>query len=39
METIFQENPSFQLLETDFRANNGFHKKKAKQQIKEYCFH
>ena len=30
VETIFQENPSFQLVETDSRANNCFHKKKEK---------
>ena len=30
VEKIFQENPSFQLVETDFRANNGFCKKKEK---------
>ena len=30
METMFQENPSFQLVETNLRANNGFHKKKEK---------
>ena len=31
VETMFQENPSFQLLETDNnRANNGFRKKKEK---------
>ena len=39
METMFQENPSFRLVETDFRANNGFRKKKEKLLIKEYCFH
>ena len=27
METLFLTNPSFQLVETDFRANNGFRKK------------
>ena len=30
METMFQENLSFWLVETDFRANNGFCKKKEK---------
>ena len=30
VETMFQENPSFWLLETDFRANNGFRRKKEK---------
>ena len=30
VERIFQENPSFKLVETDFRANNGFRKKKEK---------
>ena len=28
--TMFQENPSFRLVEMDFRANNGFRKKKEK---------
>ena len=39
MEMMFQVNPSFWLVETDFKANNGFHKKKEKLQLKEYCFH
>ena len=26
----FQENPSFRLVETDLRANNGFHKTRKK---------
>ena len=30
VETMFQEDPSFRLVETDFRANNGFRKKKEK---------
>ena len=30
VETMFQESPSFQLLEKDFRANNVFCKKKEK---------
>ena len=30
VETMFQENPSFWLVETDFRANNGFRRKKEK---------
>ena len=30
VETMFQENPSFGPAETDFRANNGFRKKKEK---------
>ena len=39
VETMFQENPSFWLVETDFRANSGFRKKKEKLKIKEFCFH
>ena len=30
VETMFQENPSFRPVETDFGANNGFRKKKEK---------
>ena len=30
LETLFQENALFRLVETDFKANNGFHKKKEK---------
>ena len=30
VEPIFQENPSFWLVKMDFRANNGFRKKKEK---------
>ena len=30
VETMFQKNPSFRLVETDFRAINGFQKKKEK---------
>ena len=30
VETMFQENPSLRLVETDFRANNGFRNKKKK---------
>ena len=36
MEMMFQENPSFQLVEIGFRAKNGFHNEAIK---KEYCFH
>ena len=27
-KSIFQENPYFRIVETEFRANNGFHKQK-----------
>ena len=39
VETMFQKNPSLRLVETNFRADNGFRKKKEKLQVKEYCFH
>ena len=39
VETMFQEYPSFRLVETGFRANNGFRNKEEKLQIKEYCLH
>ena len=39
VEKMFQENHLFQLVETDFKANNRFRKKKEKVQIEEYCFH
>ena len=39
VEMMFQENPTFGLVETDFRANHGFHKIKEKLETKEYCFY
>ena len=30
VRTIFEQNPSFGLMEMDFRPNNGFHKHKKK---------
>ena len=30
VEMMFQESPSFRLVEADYRANNGFRKKKEK---------
>ena len=38
METIFQENPSFQLVETDIRAKNGFRTKERKAVNKSILF-
>ena len=35
---MFQENPSFQLVEMKFRANNGFSKKKKKAVNKRILF-
>ena len=38
-KSVFQRKLSFRLAETDFRANNGFHKQEEKLWIKEHCFH